>query len=145
MSVGAEDRVTGGEVTLRRRRRSWSEAEKRRIVAQSLEPGASVSLVARRHDVNANQVFTWRRQLRDRAPGGGAAACGFVPVVMAPPGCGASVSGEPTKEVSDGLAAPSPPPTGRIEIELAGGRRVIVDRAVDAAALACVIAVLERR
>ncbi len=53
---GAE---SGGRV--RRRRRRWSEAEKRRIVAESDEPGVSVSLVARRHDVNANQVFTWRR------------------------------------------------------------------------------------
>ena len=56
-------------------RRRWSEAEKRRIVAESYQPGVSVSLVARRNDVNANQV-TWRRQYRERG--------GFVPVVVAP-------------------------------------------------------------
>jgi transposase len=44
-----------------RRRRLWSEEEKRRIVAETLEPGASVSVVARRHDLNANMLFTWRR------------------------------------------------------------------------------------
>ena len=46
-------------------RRLWSREEKLRIVAESLEPGASVSRVARRHDVNANLVFTWRRLVRD--------------------------------------------------------------------------------
>ena len=38
-----------------------SVAEKRRIVELTLEPGASVALVARAHGVNANQVFEWRR------------------------------------------------------------------------------------
>src|SRR4051794_39240388 len=54
-------------------RRRWPEAVKRRIVAETLGPGASVSLVARRHDVNANQLFTWCRKYRDGggAPGGG--------------------------------------------------------------------------
>ncbi|RWN58575.1 MAG: hypothetical protein EOR99_33770 [Mesorhizobium sp.] len=33
----------------------------------SYEPGASVSLVARRHDINANLLFTWRRQMRASA------------------------------------------------------------------------------
>src|SRR5215475_4286416 len=45
------------------KRRQWSEAAKRRIVAETLEPGSSVSIVARRHDVNANQVFKWRREM----------------------------------------------------------------------------------
>ena len=36
--------------------------EKRRIVEESLEEGASIAEVARRHDLNANQLFTWRRQ-----------------------------------------------------------------------------------
>jgi len=44
------------------RRRYRSEEEKRRIVAESLERGASVSVVARRHDVNTNLLFTWRRR-----------------------------------------------------------------------------------
>jgi transposase len=44
------------------RARRWrSVAEKRRIVELTLEPGASVALVARSHGVNANQVFKWRR------------------------------------------------------------------------------------
>ena len=42
----------------------WSDDEKRRIVAQSYAPGVSVSVVARRYDVNANLIFTWRRDPR---------------------------------------------------------------------------------
>jgi transposase len=42
-------------------RRFRSKLERRRIVEESLKPGASVSQVARAHDVNANQVFNWRK------------------------------------------------------------------------------------
>jgi transposase len=47
---------------LRRKRRSWTTDEKRRIVDESLGDGTSITEVARRHDLNANQLFTWRRQ-----------------------------------------------------------------------------------
>jgi hypothetical protein len=42
-------------------RRMWPEALKRQMVAETLEEGSSVSVVARRHDVNTNQLFKWRR------------------------------------------------------------------------------------
>ena len=45
-------------------RRFRSKQERREIVEETLKPGASVALVARAHDVNANQVFKWRRQYR---------------------------------------------------------------------------------
>jgi transposase len=45
-----------------RTRRFRSKEERRQIVEESLKPGASVSLVARAHDVNRNQVFKWRKQ-----------------------------------------------------------------------------------
>jgi len=41
-----------------------SKEERRRIVEETLKPGASVALVARANGVNANQVFKWRRQYR---------------------------------------------------------------------------------
>lgn len=47
-----------------RTRRFRSKQERRAIVEETLKPGASVSLVARAHDVNTNQVFKWRRQYR---------------------------------------------------------------------------------
>jgi transposase len=43
------------------RRRRWSAAEKMRMVEETYQPGATVSLVARQHGVGPNQLFTWRR------------------------------------------------------------------------------------
>src|SRR5579862_1786985 len=51
-------------------RRRWPEAVKRRIVAEAQAPGASVSVVARRYDVNASQVHRWRRRYAAHASGG---------------------------------------------------------------------------
>jgi transposase len=48
----------------RRKRRKWSDEEKRRIVAQTKVPGVSVPQVARRYDVNANLIFKWVRDPR---------------------------------------------------------------------------------
>jgi len=127
MAVRAEerdDRTTGG----RRRRRAWSLEEKRRIVAESLEPGASASLVARRHDVNTNMLFTWRRQLE----------AGDAPPVQ-------PVSFVPAAITAEASAAPCPRGSGRIEIMLASGAQVIVGTDVDEAALARVIKVLSRQ
>ncbi len=59
------------------KRRSYSKAFKRRVVAETLEPGASVASVARHHELNANMVFLWRRDPRF-GPGRDAAA--FLPV-----------------------------------------------------------------
>jgi transposase len=61
-----------GSVAAQRLRRSI--AEKRRIVEETLAPGASVAKVARAHGVNANQVFGWRRlylagRLGEQKPG----------------------------------------------------------------------------
>ena len=47
-----------------RTRRRWSVQEKLQIVLETLEPGVSVPVVARRHSVNANQLFIWRGQHR---------------------------------------------------------------------------------
>ena len=42
-------------------RRRWTAEDKRRIVEETRAPGASVSVVARRHDINANLLFKWKR------------------------------------------------------------------------------------
>ena len=72
MSVSGEKPGGGSDGPVDRRRRRWSEAQKRQIVSESREPGVSVSVVARRYNVNANQVFTWRRQYREEAGDAGA-------------------------------------------------------------------------
>jgi transposase len=53
------------ETPKREARRRRSVEEKRRIVEETLEVGASVARVARRHAVNANQVFYWRKKYRE--------------------------------------------------------------------------------
>src|SRR5580704_5053369 len=63
------------------KRRQYSEALKRQMVAETQAPGASVSIVARRHDVNSNQLFRWRRQLLPKAAVDSGA---MVPVEIAP-------------------------------------------------------------
>src|SRR5947208_11276363 len=64
MAETANGVSTNGVVdTNRGGRRIWSEALKRQIVAETLEPGSLVSIVARRHNVNTNQLFKWRREL----------------------------------------------------------------------------------
>ena len=56
-----------GRVEIRsgvRRRRRWSDAEKRRIVAESFAAGAVVSEVARRHEISPQHLFAWRKAAR---------------------------------------------------------------------------------
>ena len=62
------------------RRRDWSAEDKARIVADSLEPGATVSGVARRHGLTPQQLFTWRREARKAAE----TLPVFVPAVIDP-------------------------------------------------------------
>ena len=67
------------------RRRRWPRSEKARIVAESYAPGVSATAVAVRHGLHRKQIFTWRRQLRNRAALVGAGAPEFVPVRLASP------------------------------------------------------------
>jgi transposase len=68
MAEQADQVSTNGIVdTKRSKRRQYSEALKRQMVAETQVPGASVSVVARRHDVNSNQLFRWRRQVLPKA------------------------------------------------------------------------------
>jgi transposase-like protein len=116
----------------RRRNRSWPEALKREIVASSFAAGASVSVIARRYDVNANQVFRWRQLYRNGLPAAAdPAAARLLPVIVA---------GEERGDV-----APAPRALDTIEIELAGRYRVRVGSGVDGTALRRVLDVLERR
>ena len=142
MSVGEEKPGTAGGGSVGRRRRRWSEAQKRQIVAETHEPGVSVPMVAQRYNLNANQIIRWRRLFREFERAGVAGR--FVPVVVE-----AAPGQEPTAATmsppSGSVVAEDQPATGRMEIVLAGDRRVIVDRTVDGPALARVIAVLERR
>jgi len=113
MTQGRVEVITSVE-----RRRRWSAAEKRQLVAASLEPGASVSAIAREVGIHPGQLYGWRRQLRAQPQ------LGFAPVRIAPeaPAC---------------VSSP-----GTIEIEFAGGARMRITGAADAATLMAVVGAL---
>ena len=67
---------------IRRRHKLWPEALKREIVAASLAPGASASVVARQYDVNTNLVFTWRKRFGETSQTSRAPQ--LVPVIVMP-------------------------------------------------------------
>jgi transposase len=65
------------------RRRKWSDDDKARIVAEIVASGDSVCSVARRHGLSPQQLFGWRRQLREAAGGHSEAdKVQFVPAVV---------------------------------------------------------------
>jgi transposase len=125
MSVDNSGDFVPGE----RRRRSWTRDEKRRIVEESLQDGASIAEVARRHELNANLLFTWRRKM----------------------GVEASVRKDPMPilpvTIARGLATERdcPGAAGQMEIVLAEGGRIIVWADVETAALTRVLKALSRR
>ena len=120
MTIHRDSHVTNQRVeiiTSVERRRRWSDAEKERLVAASLEPGASVSAVARQAGIHPGQLYGWRRRFR--------APAAFASVRVMP---------EATP------VGPSNP--GSIEIEFATGIRMRIKGAVDTATLATAITAL---
>ena len=112
------------------RRRRWTDDEKLKIVLESMQTPRAISSTARRYGISRSLLLNWRRSFcmePERAVG---QRSGFVPAMV--------------------VAAPMPstPATstsGHMVIEIGKDRRVIVDSGVDAAALARVLAILERR
>jgi transposase len=114
-------------------RRRWTRAEKEAIVAESAG-GASVSAVARSHNIAASLLFRWRRQFAAKTPPV-CTAPAFVPVALPPP-VEESAAASPLRRAGNASV---------IEIELVGGRRLRVDASVDVKALRRVIEALEQR
>ncbi|CAJ0860422.1 hypothetical protein AMST5_01301 [freshwater sediment metagenome] len=86
--------ITGGG----ERRRRWSDDEKAEAVEESLQPGVIVSQIARRRGLTPQQLFTWRREARQKA----AASDGvpFAPVVVEPRGTAHTVLPAESKAVT---------------------------------------------
>jgi transposase len=108
------------------RRRRWPRSEKARIVAESYAPGASATAVAVRHGLHRNQIFAWRRQLRNRATLVGHAVPEFVPVTLAS-------AAEAGLVIGGG--------TGRIEV-IAGGMTIRVGAGFDSGDLRRVLQIV---
>ena len=114
-------------------RRRWSEADKRRLVAETFGPGATVHGVARRSGVSPSQLFAWRKLYR---VGAGPEIEGAVPALPSVPGFAAvEIAPAAPPSVADAVPAPS----GLIEIESAGGDRVRISGAPDPAVVAAAL------
>ena len=120
-------------VTRSEGRRRWSDGDKQKILQETLEPGATVMAVAKRHGIGTGQIYTWRRQALVGA------VTGFVPVAIE-----AEAGADSAAAFPPAVPAACPRP-GLIEIELPGGARLRVDDQVNSAALRRVLAALESR
>ena len=125
-------------ITSIERRRRWSQDEKERLVAASLEPGATVSKVARMAGLHVSQLFRWRKELCKHSE---TSIAPLVPVEIGP-------------SVPPRAAAEAPLTTapgrrrrsqGIIEIDLSSGHRIRVDGEVDGDALRRILDALVRR
>src|SRR5215470_3650939 len=121
MTSGAVEVITSVQ-----RRRRWSRAEKERIVAAVLEPGAVASEVARAAGIHTSQLFRWRQELCGRVR----AAPGF---------SGVAVVSSAGGEASGAVAA-----VATIEIEFATGARMRITGAADAATVEALIGALAK-
>jgi transposase len=120
--------LSGGLGRAPRRRRSAE--ERRRVVEETLEAGASVARVALKHGVNANQVFQWRRLYRNGKLGTSRQnAMKLLPVSVADEE--GLVEPEPAAVVAAG--------TGAIHIELPGEARISLEGSVDPALVRAVL------
>jgi transposase len=131
---GIEEPAGSGRTRQRR-----SAEEKLRIVLETLKPGVSVPVVARRHCVNANQLFMWRSQYRRgelvaRAERERPAT--LVPVQIQP--------STPEDALPRERDESSPEPAGCMEIQFSSGQRVKVWGQVQAEALRVLIRELLR-
>jgi transposase len=113
-------------VTSVRQRRRWSRAEKERIVAAAMEPGAVASTVARQAGIQASQLFRWRRQLHGAAR--------FASLTLEVPTDAAPTDAAPI------AAVPMAP--GVIEVAFTTGARLRICGPVDASIVAAVMQAL---
>lgn len=120
VSVSAEVRVDTTDQGTGRRRR-FSAAFKRRVVEETLDGSDSVSVVARRHDLNTNLLFNWRRQYQ----------AGLLPAVSE------EAALVPIRLIAGEQRAPSKASGGGAELELvlAQGHRVTIRGLSDPAIL----------
>jgi len=135
-------------ITGRERRRRWTAEQKREIAAESLQPGVSPVMVARKHGISSGLLYTWRQRLLCGALG---AVADTKPRFVRVDVVAAPTQLEVVTPAALELAPPATPPVsptteldGRIEIMLSGGAKVRVDARVNEAALRRVLAALAR-
>jgi transposase len=110
-------------------RRRWTVDDKARIVAETLEAGAAVSVVARRHGLTPQQLFGWRREARKRSEATDDGGQSFVPAVVDLP----SAHGRRRQQAA---------PVAAIELDI-GGVRVRIGDGAKASIVSAVIRALK--
>ena len=113
-------------ITSVERRRRWSRAEKERIVAAAIEPGAVASEVARAAGIDTSQLFRWRRELCGPA----LSTSVFSPVAIA--------------AGPDAVSTTAPVTGSAIEVELATGGRMRITGPVNRSTVSALIKALTR-
>ncbi len=101
-------------------------AEKQTIVEEAMRPGASVAAVARRHGLNANLFFGWRRLYEQGLLSSRTRASVLVPVVTMPVNTEVTADRTPSTELASPISA-----AGVVEIELPNGTRLWLRGAVE--------------
>ena len=120
------------------RRRTWSDEDKGRIVAEIVASGESVSAVARRHGLSPQQLFGWRRELQaSQTALSHAEELQFVPAVLDVTPSSPSVRRESTMRRRQ-----IEPDAGMIEVEI-DGVTVRVGRGADAKTVTAVLRALK--
>ncbi|AAB91714.1 putative transposase number 1 of uncharacterized insertion sequence (plasmid) [Sinorhizobium fredii NGR234] len=120
------------------RRRNWTDEEKALMLAESAEPDANISAIARRFGVNRGLLNTWRRAAGQIGPVLGEPALeqpAFVPIRIA----------DDQNEHQADEAGIAEGAAGRIEIELGGGRMIVTGNVSPDLAHAVVMALRGRR
>jgi transposase len=106
------------------KRRYRSKQERREVVEETLQPGASVAVIARQHGVNANQVFHWRKLYREGRLDGAPPTAQLLPV-----------------QITEIMRSDPPPAklySGVIVVEV-GRARIRIEGSVDAESLRLVL------
>jgi transposase len=120
----------------RRVRRRRSVSEKRQIVQLTMEPGASVALVARTHGLNANQLFKWRRAFeRGELIDATVSPQALLPVAIVAPSA---------PEIREPVTDESSAKSGSIHIEFPGRAMISVERGADSELLRTVLESLQK-
>jgi transposase len=120
------------------RRRKWSGEDKARIVAEIVASGDSVCAVARRHGLSPQQLFGWRRQLRESAARHSEAEeLQFVPTVV-----DAVAPAPALRRERKASRCKSEPDIGTIEVEV-DGVTIRVGRGADANTIAAIVQALK--
>ncbi len=116
------------------RRRHWSDADKIRIVEESLRGYRQGSATARRYGISRSLLSIWRREYRNGTLGMTGSSVGFTPLLM-----------ECSEPVVDGERPERQADDARIDITLTNGRRMTIPAALSPSCLAALIAVLDPR